>query len=99
MPVYPWLQSEGPESIVSLKANGRQLTWDAPTLRNAASDAVRFVIYRFDNDKAFDLEDSDNIVAVTGENSYVVTKPGYYIVTALDRVNNESTPSEPVIIK
>lgn len=99
VPVYPWLQSEGPESVVSLKANGRQLTWDAPTLRNAASDAVRFVIYRFDNDKAFDLEDSDNIVAVTGENSYVVTKPGYYIVTALDRVNNESTPSEPVKIK
>ncbi|MDE6540600.1 MAG: hypothetical protein K2L74_01165, partial [Muribaculaceae bacterium] len=59
-------------------------------------DAVRFVVYRFDNASDIDVNDASAIEAVTPHCYFDAERPGYYVVTALDRVNNESAPSQPV---
>ena len=57
--------------------------------------AVRYVVYRFESNEDVDLEDPSHIVAIT-ENTfyklpYIDGKTKYrYVVTALDRLHNES---------
>ncbi len=79
----------------NLKIKGNELSWNAAAAANKVSDPVKFVIYRFDSDN-IDLDDPSAIVAVTRDKKLTVSRPGYYIVTALDRVNNESAPSRAV---
>ena len=99
VPSYSWLSSSLPESPSDLKLNGTSLSWSSTEPSGHISDGVRFVVYRFDNDDSFDLENADNIIAVTSAKNIHVTTPGYYVVTALDRVNNESFPSEAIRVK
>lgn len=61
--------------------------------------AVQYVVYRFDSKKAVDLEDATKIVAITRENHYKLPYENgkqkyYYVVTALDRLHNESKPQK-----
>lgn len=97
-PAYPWIESNLPESPSDLTFNNGLLSWTSQENTGKASDSVRFVVYHFDNDDTFDLEDAARIVEVTSNKQITVTNPGYYIVTSLDRVNNESFPSEPILI-
>ncbi|MDE6703641.1 MAG: family 10 glycosylhydrolase, partial [Muribaculaceae bacterium] len=98
-PSYPWLSSTQPEAPYDLNVTEGNLNWSTNQSEGTISDCVRFVVYRFDNDDSLDLEEAANIVGVTNANHMEINEPGYYVVTALDRVNNESFPSEPVYIK
>ena len=60
---------------------------------------MRFAVYRFESPDEIDTVSGTNIVAVTPELRYRPTRPGVYVVTAIDRVNNESEASIPVVIK
>jgi hypothetical protein len=93
-PTYPWISNEKPEAVTSLKHKDGKLTWTAPKAENKVSDITKFVIYHFKDSKSIDLEDSAAIIAVTNRYEYEVSEPGTYIVTALDRVNNESEPTK-----
>lgn len=95
-PVCEWLSEGMPEPVYDLRFNGKQLVWQSDDIAGSSRDAVRFVIYRFTDDNNFDLDNPANIVAVTGKKSLYVSERGYYVVTAVDRVNNESLPSEAV---
>ena len=95
VPTYPWISDKAPAAVKNLKIKGNQLSWSADAAANKVSDAVKFVVYRFDSDK-IDLDDASAIVAVTRNRNMTVDRDGYYVVTALDRVNNESAPSETV---
>lgn len=95
-PSYPWLSEARPNAVDGLKIAGNKLSWKSDRQEGKVTDQVRFVVYRFDNDSTFDLEDASKIVCVTPFNSMKIDRPGYYVVTALDRVNNESLPSEPI---
>lgn len=81
------------------------LVWDAP---NAASDGEignKFVVYSFNKSSVSqtDLDDAKNIKALTGELNYVPQKTAntgsFYLVTSLDRNNNESQMSSIVELK
>ncbi len=98
-PSYSWKSTARPESPFDLHALRGSLWWSAPATNGQVNDCVRFVVYRFDNDDSFDLDDASKIVCVTPDNHYKIDKPGYYVVTSLDRVNNESLPTEPLTIK
>jgi uncharacterized lipoprotein YddW (UPF0748 family) len=98
VPEYPWISTEHPEAVTGVKLSGNKLSWHAPRTASAINDAVRFVVYRFDNGN-INLDDASAIVKVTNENSCTVNAPGTYVVTALNRVNNESQPSSPVTKK
>ena len=95
VPTYPWISDKAPAAVRNLKLTGNRLSWNADATVNKISDPVKFVVYRFDNDR-INLDDPSAIVAVTRDKKLTVDKEGYYVVTALDRVNNESVPSEVV---
>ena len=98
VPTYSWIPSEGPKAVEGLKVAKKKIEWTAAPHRNNTDDAVRFVVYRFDDIDSIDLEDGSAIVAVQPGKSFTADRSGVYIITALDRVNNESEPSAPVLI-
>ena len=58
---------------------------------------IQYVVYRFDKGEKVNLEDPSKIVTITRENfillPYDEGKVKYqYVVTALDRLHNESKP-------
>lgn len=98
VPSYPWISTAVP-AAVEVKAKDGKLIWNSAVAENKATDVVKYVVYRFADKKSINLEDASAIVVVTPENEFVTKDKGVYIVTALDRVNNESPASKPVEIK
>lgn len=100
VPQYSWIYQGTPSPVEGLKVSGKtEITWDKPTVSGTAADVVRFAIYRFDDIDDIDINRSDALVDITGVAQYTAPSPGCYVITALDRVNNESDISNPVIIR
>ena len=97
-PAYPWLESDGPWPVEGLHAEGKHLSWHSRETQERADDAVRFVVY-YSPDKEPDINDPTCIASITPLCSFDAGRPGYYCVTALDRVNNESPASECVRVR
>jgi uncharacterized lipoprotein YddW (UPF0748 family) len=98
-PVFDFMDDEAPKKVRHLKPvwteDGYILFWTAPKYKDEMNRAVQYVVYRFDRDETVDLEDPTHIVAVTRNTfhklPYVQGKQKYrYVVTALDRLHNES---------
>ena len=79
------------------------LEWDAPAFSSPLQEAVRYVVYAFAEGETIDLDKASAIVAVTNKTSITLPKlfrptdrkkakprGTTYVVTALDRCNNES---------
>lgn len=92
VPAYTWISAATPQAPV-LKADGKKLTWNGSAAEGKASDVVRYAIYRFAPGQDVDIERADALVAVTPATTWTATAPGRYVVTALNRVNNESPAS------
>ena len=71
------------------------LFWTAPKAKSWDDEAVKYVVYRFAAGEAINTDDPSKIMAITnqtfmtlpyqdGKNKWV------YVVTALDRLQNES---------
>lgn len=97
-PLMPFLDDKAPKKVKGLKLvwteNGPQLTWKAPKGKKWGDVANRYVIYRFEKGEKVDLSNASSILKVTYDESfqlpYVKDKRFTYLVTALDRVGNES---------
>ncbi len=97
-PTMAWIDSVPPQppvlrSIPSGK--GTILRWEAA---NPGRETLRYAVYRFNNDETVDLNRNDRIIALTTETEFLDDKASgfkrsYYVVTALDRLWNESAPS------
>lgn len=71
------------------------LFWTAPKAKDEMDRAVQYVVYRFDGKEKVNIDDASHIVAITRNNFYKLPyddgKTKYrYVVTALDRLHNES---------
>jgi uncharacterized lipoprotein YddW (UPF0748 family) len=100
VPEYPWMTGEKPAKVSGLKISGKTLQWNAPKAGGKVTDVVRYVVYRFEaKTKRPDFDNAEAIMAVTYEHEYALTKPGKYYVTALNRANIESQPSDGVTYK
>lgn len=101
VPSYPWISDSQPDAVSDIRPSGdKSFTWKAPEEpRGKSTDVVRYCIYRFESRRDIDIENPEALVDVVPECSYSVSRPGIYVVTALDRVNNESAPSAPVVIQ
>ncbi|MDE6269614.1 MAG: family 10 glycosylhydrolase [Muribaculaceae bacterium] len=97
-PSYPWIGSRGPQTPQRVRLADGRLQWDSPEPSGRSEDAVRFVVY-YSAKSEPDVNDAENIAIVTPDHYYNASRPGYYRVTALDRVNNESAPSDAVRVK
>lgn len=93
VPAYTHLSAKSPDMVKRVRIKGDMLTWKSQPARGKATDAMKYIVYRFDDEKSIDTAAADRIMAITTSNSLRVPESGVYVVTAVDRVNNESAPS------
>ncbi len=99
VPSYPWLSDRRPKPVSDVTINSGIISWKSVSPRGTADDATRFVVYRFGSTADIDTSRGEAIVSVQPEKEYRAEIPGIYVITALSRVNNESEPSTPVVVR
>lgn len=108
VPAYTWIDSIAPSEVKNLRAvmvNGnRILTWQAPADDDPMQQPRAYVVYRFTSKEEIDLDRADAIEAVVPQCHYTLpadTPKGkyHYVVTVLDRVNNESPTGRAATVK
>lgn len=100
VPAYSWLSDKRPHCVENIRlVSADSFSWGPSVHEGACSDIVRYGVYRFDSRSEIDTENSAALVDVIADTSYIVTVPGVYVITAIDRVNNESEPSAPIIFR
>jgi len=85
-----------PRSVRPVWTNdGYVLCWTAPKGKNWGDQATRYVVYRFAKGEKVNTDDPSHIVAITSAPYYKLpfadgSRKYTYVVTALDRLQNES---------
>ena len=99
-PLMTFIDKKAPGKPKNLQVSkyamtGTILTWEAPRAKKELDRARQFVVYLFNKGEKIDLEDAEHIVAITSANTLTlpsVPNGSTFIVTALDRLHNESKP-------
>ena len=98
-PLMPFIDKKSPKKAKRVKVdwtpNGPVLTWKQPRGKKWGDVVNRYVVYRFEKGEKIDLNNASKIVAVTYDTSLKLPYRGgrtqyTYVVTALDRMSNES---------
>lgn len=98
-PVFDFIDDKAPGKVRKVKPiwteDGYILFWTAPKYKEEMDRAVQYVVYRFENKEEVDIDDATHIVAITRNTFYKLPyedgKTKYrYVITALDRLHNES---------
>lgn len=98
-PVFDFMDNEAPANVRKMKPvwteDGYILFWTAPKYKEEMNRAIQYVVYRFNDKEKVNIDDPSHIVAITRDNFYKLPyedgKTKYrYVVTALDRLHNES---------
>ena len=97
-PSMPFLDNKAPKAVKKLKMRwtetGPVLTWKAPKAKKWGDVVNKYAIYRFAKHEKVDINDVTKLQKITYEDSfrlpYDKSKSYTYVVTALDRVGNES---------
>ena len=101
LPTSPFMDDKAPEKVKKLKPlwteDGYILFWTVPRAKTVMDEVTQYVVYRFEGKEKVDLEDPSHIVAITRNTFYKLPyedgRTKYrYVVTALDRLHNESKP-------
>lgn len=106
-PQMPWIDDIAPNEPQHLTADatadGVQLKWAKPLRAKDGETASGYVVYRFNEGEKINNLDAKNIVKISFEDytffldtTVEKGKRCSYLVTALDRIKNESEPSGPV---
>ena len=101
VPPMPWLDSIAPAAPVLKIENsgvGATLKWEE---NNPHKEPLRYVVYRFVNNEPINLERNDKIISIQQSTEFKDPDARHfrqptYVVTALDRMWNESKPSNKV---
>ena len=98
-PAMPFIDGKAPKKVRGLKpvwtSDGYVLFWTAPKGKGWQDEAVKYVVYRLGAKEKVNTADATKIIAITTQPflklPYDDGKTKYtYIVTALDRLQNES---------
>ena len=98
-PAMPFIDGKAPRKVTGLKSmwmsDGYVLFWTAPKGKGWQDEAVKYVVYRFGAKEKVNTDDATKIIAITTQPflklPYDCGKTKYtYVVTALDRLQNES---------
>ncbi len=101
-PLMPFIDNKAPKKVRGLKhlnIDGDEvLFWTKPKGKGWKDEAVKYVVYAFNEGERINLTDASKIKAVTTETFYKINPSELtssknrcvYIVTALDRMSNES---------
>ena len=98
-PVMPWLDKKAPGKPRKVKPvwteDGYILFWTAPSAKTELDEARQYVVYRFAQGERVNLENANAILCIT-PNTFLPlpyndgAQKWTYVVTALDRLQNES---------
>ena len=99
MPEMPWVDDEAPRKPRKVKVmdiEGKKvLFWTAPKGKEWYDVATKYVVYRFDKGEDLNTDDPTKIIAITRDTHCELPDMPHktrsvYVVTALDRLQNES---------
>lgn len=104
-PAMPFIDNKAPKRVKSLKfkwtEQGPMLTWKAPKGKKWGDVVNKFVIYQFKDGEKINLDDASHILKITTYTSfkvpYVKDGKSTFVVTALDRVGNESKGAKKAV--
>ncbi len=105
VPAMPWLDSIPPQPVTGFKKSGKKIKWKSISTANEMDKPWQFVIYLNEVGEKLNAEDGRQIYEITRLNKLKLqkfnrSKKKYEVrVSVLDRLNNESTLSKPVIVK
>ncbi|MBR0042312.1 MAG: family 10 glycosylhydrolase [Bacteroides sp.] len=100
-PVFEFMDDKAPKKVKKLQPvwteDGYILFWTAPKYKDEMNRAVQYVVYRFEGKEKVNIGDPSKIVAITRNTFYKLPYDDgntkyRYVVTALDRLHNESKP-------
>lgn len=98
-PRMPFIDAKAPKKPRKVKVlempDAPYLFWTAPKAKHQLDKAVTYAVYRFAKGEKVDLENATHLIALTQETMFRLPYEGgqqqyTYIVTALDRLHNES---------
>lgn len=98
-PLFSFMDKKAPKKVRKLKPvwmeDGYILCWTAPKARHEMDRAIQYVVYRFAKGEKRNLDDPSKIVTITRDTFYKLPYEDgkttyYYVVTALDHLQNES---------
>lgn len=99
VPPMKWIDSIPPNAPEKLKIRSKHhhnyLKWKAPNFTSDMDSAAYYVVYRFNKGDIIDIEAANKIITVTKNTFFTdtltVKHTAYnYVVTAVDRLHNES---------
>ena len=101
-PRFTYIDGKAPKKVRNLKLmsidGDKILFWTKPKGNGWKEEAVKYVVYEFNANEKIDLEDASKIIGITNEQFFKIRKKGevrkMFIVTALDRMANESKPKK-----
>ncbi len=108
VPPMPWIDDQTPLPLRKIRKSGRKVTWKTEKLNHEVlQNPYKFIIYVAGDGRPFNASNPEFIYAITTSDitSYRFErinrrrKPYAVRISVLDRLNNESWLSEPVIIK
>ena len=100
-PSMPFIDKTRPGKVRKVKPvwtrDGYILFWTAPKSKKWNDEATRYAVYRFAKGEKVNIEDPSKLVAVTSDTYLKLPYQDgrtkyYYVVTALNRLQNESKP-------
>jgi len=108
-PVMLWLDSIPPNKPLQVQAEATSgkvvLKWTAPLPAADNEPVYGYVVYRFNGDEKVDVSRAENILHIqysaepsSEDRTTNKDKQYIYVVTALDRLKNESEHSDPVTV-
>ena len=107
-PQMLWLDEIPPQAPMNLQAritgNRITLAWEEPLKARDGETAYGYVIYRFMASENINLQDPSKIIKISFENTTTFTDETapagayFYVVTAIDRLKNESQPSNNILV-
>ena len=105
-PEMPFISDKAPKKVKKLAPvwteDGYMLFWTASHSRHWEQHPDKFVVYRFAKGEKVNIDDASKIVAITDKFFYKLPyedgREKYtYVVTALNRIQNESKPAKKKI--
>ena len=99
IPAYTFIDSKAPDEVKGLKAKwtpeGYELQWKRKKTNDEMQKQIYFCVYRFAPSEDICLCDASHLVAITRDTKFLLpykhgTRQYVYVVTAVDRMHNES---------
>lgn len=104
VPAMNWIDNKPPKPVRKLDKSGRKIKWTVFEESNEMDKSKQFVVYLNEVGENLNIHDSENIHTILREKSFKFSKINkkrkkYEVrISVLDRLNNESELSAPVIV-